>query len=89
VIPAKRGYLRPVGEWNEQEIVAIGNRITVTLNGTVILDGDIREASNNFTETISEYNHPGLSNKSGHIALLGHGSWVAFRNMRIRDLSER
>jgi HEAT repeat protein len=89
VIPAKRGYLRPVGEWNEQEIVAIGNRITVTLNGTVILDGDIREASNNFTETIGGYNHPGLSNKSGHIALLGHGSWVAFRNMRIRDLSER
>ena len=43
VIPAKRGYLKPVGEWNYKS--ANGDRITVILNGTTILDGDIREAS--------------------------------------------
>ncbi|MDR1666227.1 MAG: DUF1080 domain-containing protein [Bacteroidales bacterium] len=87
VIPAKRGFLKPVGEWNTQEVVAKGNRITVTLNGTVILDGDIAEASKNFTETIDHGKHPGLSNKSGYIGFLGHGSPLAFRNLRIKDLA--
>jgi len=86
VIPAKRGYLKPVGQWNYEEVVAKGNRITITLNGTVILDGDIAEASNNFTATIDGRKHPGLSNKTGHIGFLGHGSWVAFKNLRIKEL---
>jgi len=85
VIPAKRGYLKPVGEWNYQEVIAKGNRITITLNGTVILDGDIAEASKNFTSTIDGNQHPGLSNKQGHIGFLGHGSYVAFRNLRIKS----
>ena len=86
VIPAKRGFLNPVGEWNYQEVVAKGNRITITLNGTVILDGDIAEASKNFTSTMDGLRHPGLSNKQGHIGFLGHGSWVAFKNLRIKEL---
>jgi hypothetical protein len=87
VIPAKRGFLKPVGEWNVEEIEANGKRIKVTLNGEVILDGDIAHASKNFTETIDGKIHPGLGNKSGHIGFLGHGSWVAFRNLRIRELT--
>jgi len=86
IIPAKRGYLKPVGEWNEQEIYVKGYRVRVTLNGTVILDGDLQEASNNFTKTMDGYNHPGLANKSGHIGFLGHDSWVAFRNLRIKEI---
>jgi HEAT repeat protein len=86
VIPAKRGYLKPVGEWNYQEVQAIGNRIKITLNGEVILDGDIAEASKNGTETIDKLKHPGLLNKSGHIGFLGHGSPLKFRNLRIKDL---
>jgi HEAT repeat protein len=84
IIPAKRGYLKPVGEWNTQEIMADGNRIKVTLNGTVILDGDLKEATANGTMDGRE--HPGLFNKSGRIAFLGHGSAVKFRNIRIREL---
>ena len=86
VIAAKRGHLKPIGEWNYQEIIADGNRIKITLNGTVIVDGDLAEASKNFTETIDGLRHPGLTNKSGHIAFLGHGSEVAFRNLRIKEL---
>ncbi|MDR2286016.1 MAG: DUF1080 domain-containing protein, partial [Prevotellaceae bacterium] len=85
VIPAKRGYLKPNGEWNTQEVVANGNKIKVTLNGTVILDGDIAEASKNFTATADKQKHPGLSNKSGHIGFLGHGSELEFRNLRIKE----
>ena len=84
VIPAKRGYLKPVGEWNYQEVIAKGNHIKVILNGTVILDDDIYEASEN--GTIDGYDHPGLLNKKGHIGFLGHGSQVKFRNIRIKEL---
>ncbi|MFP4365758.1 MAG: DUF1080 domain-containing protein [Bacteroidales bacterium] len=84
VIPARRGFLKPVGEWNSQEVVARGDRITITLNGTVILDGDIAEASEN--GTIDGREHPGLKRAKGYIGFLGHGSELKFRNIRIKDL---
>jgi hypothetical protein len=86
VIAAKRGHLKPLGEWNTQEVIANGNHIKITLNGVVILDGDIAKASNNFTAPLDGKNHPGLSNKKGHIGFLGHGSEVAFKNLRVKVL---
>jgi HEAT repeat protein len=84
VIPAKRGFLNPVGEWNYQEVIADGDHIKITLNGEVILDGNIREAAKNGTTDKEE--HPGLLNKEGHICFLGHGSVVKFRNIRVKKL---
>ncbi len=84
VIPAKRGYLKPVGEWNYEEVEIRGTRIKVTLNGTVIVDGDIAEASKN--GTLDGRDHPGLKRSAGYIGFLGHGSELKFRNIRIRDL---
>ena len=84
VIPAKRGFLLPVGEWNKEEIIANGNKIKVILNGHVILDGDIKEASKN--GTLDHKDHPGLLRKSGHIGFLGHGDVVRFRNLRVKKL---
>lgn len=86
VIPAKRGYLKPVGEWNEQEVVVQGTHIKITLNGAVILDGDIAEASKN--GTLDGRDHPGLKRETGYIGFLGHGSELKFRNIRIRDLGK-
>jgi HEAT repeat protein len=86
IIPAKRGYLKPVGEWNYQEVMAVGNHIKVTLNGEVILDGDIAKASKNGAEPSDHKDHPGLLNKAGHIGFLGHGSPLKFRNLRIRNM---
>ena len=87
VIPAQRGSLKSVGEWNYQEVYANGNHIKIVLNGNVILDGDIAEASMNGTQTIDNREHPGLLNKSGHIGFLGHGSFVQFRNIMIKELA--
>ncbi len=84
VIPAKRGFLKPTGEWNSQRIIAKGNRIKVILNGTTILDGDIAKASEN--GTVDHQQHPGLKNKKGHIGLLWHETPMQFRNMRIKEL---
>jgi len=49
IIPAKRGYLKPVGEWNSQEVWIKGDKIRITLNGTVIVEGNLKEASANGT----------------------------------------
>ena len=84
VIPAKRGFLKPTGEWNYQEVIANGDHIKVILNGTTILDGNIREASKN--DTMDKRDHPGLLNKTGHIGFLGHGSKVMFRNIRVKEI---
>ena len=70
---AKRGHLKPVGQWNQQEIRANGNFITVILNGARIVD----------RADVARYKRPA----SGHICFLGHGSRVEFRNIRIKDLS--
>ena len=84
VIPAKTGYLKPVGDWNYEEIIAKGTQIKVTLNGTVILDGDIAGPRDN--GAMDHNPHPGLKNKTGHIGFLGHGSELKFRNIRIKEL---
>ena len=84
IIAAKRGALNPLGEWNTQEIRIQGNKIKVTLNGQVIVDGDLAEATKNGTADGKE--HPGLKNKSGHIGFLGHGTEVFLRNIRVKAL---
>ena len=86
VIPSKKGYQKPVGEWNYEEVIIKGTRITITLNGTVIVDGDIAGPRDN--GTMDHKDHPGLKNSTGHIGFLGHGSELKFRNIRIKDLSK-
>jgi HEAT repeat protein len=86
VVPAKRGHLKPVGEWNRQEVIADGPKIKVILNETVIVDADLSKLE----QTGNMHNlkkHPGLLNKGGHIGFLGHGSVVEFRGMRIKTLN--
>lgn len=84
IIPARAHASKPAGEWNTEEIRAEGDHIRVTVNGVVVLDGNIRKAVKNGTPDGKE--HPGLFNKTGHIGFLGHGSPVKFRNIRIKEL---
>lgn len=81
---AKRGHLKPAGEWNKQEVRVEGDKIQVILNGEKILDADLAEIRAN--PTLDGKNHPGIEREKGHIGFLGHGSRVAFRNIRIREL---
>ena len=86
VIPAKKGFQKPVGEWNYQEVEVRGTKIKITLNGTVIVDGDI--AGPRDAGTMDKREHPGLRNTKGHIGFLGHGSELWFRNIRIKDMGK-
>ncbi len=84
IIAATKGALNPVGQWNTEEIYIKGDKIRVTLNGKVVLDGDLKQATKN--GTLDGKDHPGLNRKTGHIAFLGHGSKVFFRNIRLKEL---
>jgi hypothetical protein len=82
VAAAKRGHQKPLGEWNEEEIIAKGRHITVKLNGVVIVDANLDDVKD---EAVLK-KHPGLANKTGHIGFLGHGAHVEFRNLRIKEM---
>ena len=84
VIPAKREFLKPVGDWNQEEVIVKGDDIKITLNGTVIVDGNMKDASKN--GTADHKDHPGLLRHKGYIGFLGHGSELKFRNIRIKEL---
>ncbi len=81
-VGAKHGYLRPVGQWNFQEIEVRGQTIKVTLNGTKILDVDIDK----FDRTQIEHPPKGLDNRVGHIGFAGHSDPVAFRSFKVKKL---
>lgn len=84
VVPAKREHLKPVGEWNQQEILIVGSKIQVILNGTTIVDADLSQAAED--GTIDGKSHPGLRRQGGYIGFLGHGDPVSFRNITIMEL---
>jgi hypothetical protein len=87
VVPAKRGALKPTGEWNSQEVIAEGSKIKVILNGTTIVDADIAEFRDG-KKTLDGQAHPGLKRTTGHIGFLGHGDEVHFRNIRVKPLAK-
>jgi len=87
IVAAKRGFLKPAGEWNHEEIIARGRHVTVVLNGQTIVDADIDEASK--AGTLDGKDHPGLKRTSGHIGFLGHGARIEFDNIRIKPLARK
>jgi hypothetical protein len=82
VVPARTGYQRAAGEWNEEEITAEGRHIRIRLNGAVIIDWDLDLVQ----EPAVLKKHPGLARTAGRVGFLGHGTHVEFRNVRIREL---
>lgn len=81
--PAHRGFLRPTGEWNFQEVTVKGSTIKVELNGTPILNTDLSKIS----EYMANSPHPGKERKSGHFGFAGHSDPVEFRNIHIKSLA--
>ncbi|MSR32038.1 MAG: DUF1080 domain-containing protein [Gemmataceae bacterium] len=82
--PAHRGYMRPAGTWNFQEVTVVGSKITVELNGSVILDTDLSTVK----EFMANRAHPGKELKEGHFGFAGHSDPVRFRNIEIKPLGD-
>lgn len=91
MVAAKRGFQKPVGEWNSEEIIARGRRITVILNGTTIVEASLDDVKDEaklakHRDMSQPEGSRGIANARGHVGFLGHGARVEFRNIRIREL---
>ncbi len=82
MVPAHRGYLRPTGQWNFEEVTVKGSTIKVELNGTQILDADLSKVK----EFMAKSAHPGKDRKSGFFGFAGHGDPVQFKSVFIKPL---
>ena len=82
MVAAARGYQRPIGQWNYQEITVTGSKIKVELNGTVILNCDLSKV----TDYMGGHPHPGKDRTVGHFGFAGHNDPVMFRNVAIKKL---
>lgn len=78
---AKKSGLKPVGEWNHQQVTVNGSAVKVVLNGETILDVNL--------EQLSEKNpkREGVKRRAGHIAWLGHGDKVSYKNIQIAEIA--
>lgn len=79
---AKRGHLKPAGEWNRQQVKVNGPSVKVVLNGVGILDANLDEINK------QKPKHKGAKRRSGHICFCGHGAPVKFKNITILELSQ-
>jgi hypothetical protein len=82
------GVVRPPGEWNQVRILVNGSHVEHWLNGVKMVEAEIGSADWNRRVKESKFaKWPGFGRMPrGHVALQDHGDWVAYRNIRIRQL---
>ena len=77
--PAKKSGLKPLGEWNHQKVTVAGSGLIIELNGEIILRANLDDLS------AKNPAHQGAKRRAGHIAWLGHGDRVSFKNIQILE----
>ena len=87
MVGAQRGFQRPIGEWNFQEVTVVGSTIKVELNGFVILDADLAKVD--LASVMGKKKRPGLGLTEGYFGFAGHNDPVAFRNISLKDLPSK
>jgi Domain of Unknown Function (DUF1080) len=83
MVAAHKGYVRPAGQWNFEEVTVKGPKIKVELNGTVILDTDLSKVK----EFMGKSAHPGKDRTSGYFGFAGHHDPVELRNVAIKAIN--
>ncbi|MCR4439125.1 MAG: DUF1080 domain-containing protein [bacterium] len=68
---------RPVGQWNTFDITMVGERVTVLLNGKLVVDNVVMENYWDRAQPIFP---------AGQIELQSHGTKLYFRNLFIREI---
>ncbi len=88
---ASNKVLKPVGEFNSSRIKVVDAHVEHWLNGKKILEYELW--SDDWKTRVQKgkwKDMPGYGlAKSGHIALQDHGSIVKYRNIKIRDLTDK
>jgi 3-keto-disaccharide hydrolase len=88
--PSPEGHLKPVGQWNKTRIVANGAHVEHWLNDVKVVEYELWSPDWEAKVQAAKFKDwPKFGRaKRGHIGLQGdHEGPLAFRNIRIRDLS--
>lgn len=88
LISCSKETVKPVGEWNEVEIILNNGKLDFFLNGTNVVSTTMWDDNWKKMVAGSKFkNMPAFGTvKKGRIALQEHGHMVSFRNIRIKKL---
>jgi hypothetical protein len=70
----------PAGAWNRLRLRAVGQQVTVWIDGNQVLSVDLQDSARQHAD------YPGLKQTSGYIGLEDHGEGIEFRSVRVRRL---
>jgi len=92
IIPASKDkVVKPFGEWNHARILSQGKHVEFWLNGRKTVE--FERGSVAFREAVAHSKFKNIPDfgewADGHILLQEHGSVVAFRNVKIRELANQ
>ena len=87
MVAAQRGFQRPIGEWNFQEVTVVGSTLKVELNGFIILEADLAKVD--MATVMAKSPHPGKDRKNGYFGFAGHNDPAEFRNIALKDLAAK
>ncbi len=87
VAPTQKPELKPAGEWNQCEVICIGDQVTIKINGQIINEVDLAKPDGKNKLNTSKPWKLAERPPIGHIALQSHPSQVDFRNLTVKDLA--
>lgn len=88
LISCSKETVKPVGEWNEAEIVSKDGKLDLVLNGTTVVSTTLWD--DNWKKMVAGSKFKTMADfgtyKNGRIALQDHGDMVWYRNIKIKEL---
>ncbi|MBC7887542.1 MAG: DUF1080 domain-containing protein [Ferruginibacter sp.] len=88
LISCSKETVKPVGEWNEAEIISKDGRLQLFLNGTNVVNTTLWD--DNWKKMVAGSKFKTMRDfgtyKKGKIALQDHGNMVWYRNIKIKTL---
>jgi hypothetical protein len=82
---------KPVGQWNQTRLIVNGHHVEHWLNGEKVVEYEL--GSDDWQKRVQASKFKDQKNfgqePKGHIDLQDHGDMIAFRNIKIRPLTEK